>query len=154
MRSNPCVSVHLQERHGENFNGYLCEEISARQIPALETREGYIHHWSHKAHSRIHPGSKSMAAEEEESKSIQEVTIPPPAYPTCTYTVKMGHHVIFSKTICFAKNLFPLSLWSLLLKIWGKIFLILEKYNKWIIIIIILCLGIYWSCYTWQVEQY
>lgn len=86
-----CVSVHLQERHGENFYGYLCEEISTRQIPALETRKGYIHHWSHKAYSRIHPWSKSMAAEEEESKkSIQEVMILPPPHPTWGYSVKTG----------------------------------------------------------------
>lgn len=97
-----CVSVHLQERHGENFYGYLCEEISTRQIPALEARKGYIHHWSHKAYSRIHPWSKSMAtAEEESKKSIQEVMILPPPHPTqlkfkdCLFAFLLFIHCMF-----------------------------------------------------------
>lgn len=60
--------VHLQERHGHNFHGRFCEKVSARQIPAVETRQRFIYHWSYKADSWINTWSKDVATEKKENK--------------------------------------------------------------------------------------
>lgn len=92
-----CVSVHLPEWHGEDINGYICEKVSARQIPNLETRKRYIYYWSYKAHSRVYPWSKNMATEEEKiKKSPQEVRTP--RHLSCSmYFVEMNHGTRFSQ---------------------------------------------------------
>lgn len=61
-------AVHLQERHGDNIHGCFCEKVSARQIPAVETRQRFIYHWSYEAHAWINTWSKDVAAKKKENK--------------------------------------------------------------------------------------